>query len=552
MYMLEINTLNIPQWKPVQGAEGARGWVDVIEGRVSHGAQETPATPRAGVMSSALQKKTFTAASTNSEAELRSQSPSNTTLCIYKEPLPDQCFPTICTVPIDWKLDEPGCEISTKCQVPGGAEPVVQAFSSDALEMRLGDIMNVTDPKRLAKGSVGLMQIQKPQPKRKTKSVMIGKTTKKTEFVASACERKAAYLSAQSKKETCRTVGDIDNDSKLVVGNDAAPQMLNEKETRGLHRATNFEEIETLEQTCTITTSISAEKFPRTDRGHAQFRLQEMKAKTNKIGCRYIDRGEQCRWGCEKFGIVCHAFMRGQCYASSTSRCSKGYHIFLQQDLATRHLATRPEAAEAFTHSTKDQKARQSCSARLDKFVHPDRRDNVQESSSARKRPRTCAKSRRLLSSPSCEIVQIEKDSIERQENKNLENKRKLQNAEDGWRPIKKRRSTHTLDNPATPKAGSSADRTLLDLLLEDSTNAWKVESDFMKVARGLLLSAQRGQDFKIRSAAHQCLGSLITKQITKLPIRFTDRIEWGQSNGLLTRAQAEHLRTLRHKECLH
>ena len=149
-------------------------------------------------------------------------------------------------------------------------------------------------------------------------------------------------------------------------------------------------------------------------------------------------------------------------------------------------------------------------------------------------------------------MIEIEKDSMEKQEDKDLKTKRKHQNADDGWKHINKRRSTHALDNPAAPKAGSSADRTLLDLLLEDSTNAWKVESEFMQVARGLLLRVQREQDFKIRSAAHQCLGSLIGKQITKLPIRFTDRIEWGQRNGLLTRTQADHLRTLRHKECLH
>ena len=149
---------------------------------------------------------------------------------------------------------------------------------------------------------------------------------------------------------------DVVNGSKLVVGIEAAPQILNDTKTRGLHRTTNSEKIHTLEQPCTLGTSISAEKFPRTDRDHAQFRLQEMKAKTNKTGCSYIDRGEHCRWGCKKFGIVCHAFMRGQCYASSTSRCSKGYHIFLQHDLAARHMATRPEAEEEFTHSTTDQK----------------------------------------------------------------------------------------------------------------------------------------------------------------------------------------------------
>ena len=99
--------------------------------------------------------------------------------------------------------------------------------------------MNMTDLKSLAKGSVGLMLIMKPQPKRKTKSVIMGKTKKKKEFVASACERKAAYLSAQSKKETCRTVEDVDNGSKLVVGIEAAPQRLNEKKTRGLHREKN-------------------------------------------------------------------------------------------------------------------------------------------------------------------------------------------------------------------------------------------------------------------------------------------------------------------------
>ena len=153
--------------------------MDVIEDRVSHGAQETPATAQACVMSSALQKKTFTAASKSSEAELNSQTPSNTTLCVYKEPLPDQCFPTSSTVPIDWKLDESVCEISTNCQVPGGAEPLVRAFSSDALDMRLGASMNMPDLKSLAKGSVGLMLIMKPQPKRKTKSVIMGKTKKK-------------------------------------------------------------------------------------------------------------------------------------------------------------------------------------------------------------------------------------------------------------------------------------------------------------------------------------------------------------------------------------
>ena len=149
-------------------------------------------------------------------------------------------------------------------------------------------------------------------------------------------------------------------------------------------------------------------------------------------------------------------------------------------------------------------------------------------------------------------MIDLEKDSMETQEDKDLKTKRKHQNADDGWKHINKRGSTHTLDNPADPKAGDSADRTLLDLLLEDSTNAWRAESEFMHVARGLLLSVQRGQDFKVRSAAHQCLGSLINKKIAKLPIRFTERIEWGLSNGLLTQTQADHLRTLRHVECLH
>ena len=149
-------------------------------------------------------------------------------------------------------------------------------------------------------------------------------------------------------------------------------------------------------------------------------------------------------------------------------------------------------------------------------------------------------------------MIDLEKDSMETQEDKDLKTKRKHQNADDGWKHIKKRRSTDMLDDPADPKTGDSDDRTLLDLLLADCSNAWKAESDFLKAASGLWLSVQGEQEFKVRSAAHQCLGSLINKKTTKLPIRFTDRIEWGHSNGLLTRTQADHLRTLRHTECLH
>ena len=161
-------------------------------------------------------------------------------------------------------------------------------------------------------------------------------------------------------------------------------------------------------------------------------------------------------------------------------------------------------------------------------------------------------KKRRLLSSSLCELIDLEKDSMEKQEDKDMQTKRKHQNVDDGWKHLKKRRSTDMLEDPADPKTGDSDDRTLLDLLLEDCSNAWKAESEFLKVAAGMLVSVQRGQDFKVRSAAHQCLGSLINKKIAKLPIRFTERIEWGLSNGLLTQTQADHLRTLRHKECLH
>ena len=138
------------------------------------------------------------------------------------------------------------------------------------------------------------------------------------------------------------------------------------------------------------------------------------------------------------------------------------------------------------------------------------------------------------------------------EEKRSLEQKRELQNDEDRWGPMKRRRQTHALDHPSTPGAGSSSGRTLLDLLLEESTNAWRFESDFMIEARNLRLSNERGQDLKTRRAAHQCLGTLITKRSAEPPIRFMDRIIWGQFHGMLTRAQAEHLQTLRHKECVH
>ena len=161
-------------------------------------------------------------------------------------------------------------------------------------------------------------------------------------------------------------------------------------------------------------------------------------------------------------------------------------------------------------------------------------------------------KKRRLLSSSLCELIDLEKDSMEKQEDKDMQTKGKHQNVDDGWKHLKKRRNTDMLEDSADPKTGDSDNRTLLDLLLADCSNAWKTDSEFLKVAAGMLVSVQRGQDFKVRSAAHQCLGSLINKKIAKLPIRFTDRIEWGLSNGLLTQTQADHLRTLRHAECLH
>ena len=133
-----------------------------------------------------------------------------------------------------------------------------------------------------------------------------------------------------------------------------------------------------------------------------------------------------------------------------------------------------------------------------------------------------------------------------------LEQKRELQTDEDRWWSLKRRRQTHALDHPTTPGATSSSVRTLLDLLLEESTSAWRVESDFMIEAGNLRLSNVRQQDLKTRSAAHQCFGTLMTKQNAKPLIRFKDRIIWGQSHGMLTRAQAEHLQTLRHKECVH
>ena len=300
---------------------------------------------------------------------------------------------------------------------------------------------------------------------------------------------------------------------------------------------------------------------------------------------------------------MCHAFMRGKCHASSDTRCRKGYHIFLQKGLAKQYLTTRKAAAGEFTPSIQDRRARKSWCARLETLVNLDERKTAQECSPTRKRKKTLAKRTRLSSSPSCEIVRIEKKDINRhlgfcddtnrvqnqgnssservtqrssnctgsidayscadlasreriahqwEEKRSLETKRKTQNAEDRWGPVKTRRQTHALDHPSTPDAGSSSDRTLLDLLLEASTNAWRIESDFMIEARNLILSNARGQDMQMRGAAHQCLRTLITDRSAKPPIRFIDRISWAQFHGMLTQAQAEHLQTLRHKECVH
>ena len=122
--------------------------------------------------------------------------------------------------------------------------------------------------------------------------------------------------------------------------------------------------------------------------------------------------------------------------------------------------------------------------------------------------------------------------------------KRGLQTDEDRWWSMKRRGQTQALDHPTTPGATSSSARTLLDLLLEASVNAWRLESDFIDEARNLPLGNERGQDLKARTAAHQCLGKLMTKQNVEPPTRFMDRVIWGQFRGMLTRAQAEHLQS--------
>ena len=180
-------------------------------------------------------------------------------------------------------------------------------------------------------------------------------------------------------------------------------------------------------------------------------------------------------------------------------------------------------------------------------------RTQFQGNSSSERDTKRSSKCTGSIDTYSCaDLSSRERIAHQWKEKRSLETQKKVQYAKNRREPPKIRSDTHAQHHTSTPDAGSSSDRTLLDLLLEASTNVWSIESDFMLEARNLILSNARGQDMQMRGAAHQCLRTLITDRSAKPPIRFIDRISWAQFHGMLTQAQAEHLQTLRHKECVH
>ena len=321
------------------------------------------------------------------------------------------------------------------------------------------------------------------------------------------------------------------------------------------------------------------------DQRLAQFRVQRLNTKTGSSGCRYIDQGRKCRWGCEIDWILCHAFVRGECHAGSGTDCKKGYHMcrrdkLEQQDLRTRPIATskctygecpstrkrkrrleadKPvfdsQAWESMPMGKKDSgkgerairlaknpvKIKSSWSTSLDDGMEIEINIRGTSSKSVMTRPTPCLRGRAACTYQG----NAGRDQFTNHwwVEKSLERRSEEETSEDRWWYTRNRGRKSEQDHRTSPGATASSDQTLLDELLEISQDTWGKTSAFTIAAQKLSLRNDRRQELSARRAVHQCLGRVLSEQSMKnLPVRLEDRINCGLFHEVLTRVQAEHL----------
>ena len=306
-------------------------------------------------------------AARSSTQESSSLAPKFKTLCIYKQALPKACLLAVTDArhAMEW-----------------------QSATADFSDMHTGHWPSREHFKQLAKGSVGFMMIKKPPPKAKATAVVMPKTKKQDELLESVKARDAAYLRAHKRKEMRKSNSDPDSSKNVTNAEDEVPRLYCDQASKIVKKKRKKKHRKTRSVIATTGTTARTREgnLLLHDRGVPQFQVQQVDAGTSTSGCRYIDRGEKCRWGCEEDWIRCHSFMRGECHASSRTRCGKGYHICRQKKLAHQDIRTPPIAERACT-----------CGA----------------CPSSRKRKRALAKRAPLFSSQSCEPVPIGKNGIE-------------------------------------------------------------------------------------------------------------------------------------------
>ena len=216
-------------------SEYRRPFVEIEKTRLD---AEGPDATHTGRVMLPVPKRTITARARSGKAELDSQTPRTTTLCINKQALPKACLlaATDARDATEWQSINSMLGTRTNSQGTGGAESVPQATTSDVFGMQREARMSMKAFKNLAKGSVGIMGIKKPPPKAKATAFVMPKTKRQDELLASVIARSAAYLRAKTKTETRNSGGDPESTKNRMVANAIVPQLYSEEWSKFVNR----------------------------------------------------------------------------------------------------------------------------------------------------------------------------------------------------------------------------------------------------------------------------------------------------------------------------